>query len=117
MEKVRKFYRTANAILRIDGRSDELTMLRLLEAHCVPVLTYGIEMIYVTDRNERRKLRVAYNSIFRKLFSYRMRDSVSQLQGFLGRPTWEELLESRRSNFIQKAQVAPRGSLLRTIIA
>ena len=114
-EQVRKFYRSANAILRIDGRSDDLTMLRLLETHSLPILTYGIEMIFVSDRNERRKMRVAYNSIFRKIFHYRYRDSVTELQGQLGRLTWEQLTAQRRTSFVQKAISCPFDSLLRAM--
>ena len=95
LERVKKFYRCANSILRIDGRSDDLIMLRLLETHCVPILSYAIEVIFVSDRNERRKLRVAYNSIYRKIFSYRYHESVSELQGQLQRPTWEQLIEKK----------------------
>ena len=51
--------------LRIDGNADEMVRLRLLEAHCLPILTYGIEIVHVSNRDDRRQLRVAYNSIFR----------------------------------------------------
>ena len=74
-------------------------MLHLLETHCVPLLTYAIEIVHVADRDERRQLRVAYNSIFRKLFPYRRTDSVTALQAFLSRPTWEQLVEKRKSGF------------------
>ena len=47
--KVRKFYRCLNSILRVEGRSNELIMLQLLEALCLPILTYGIETIVVAD--------------------------------------------------------------------
>ena len=96
-EKVKCFYRSANAILRIEGRSNELVMLQLLESHCLPILTYAIEVIDIADRDTRRKLRVAYNSIFRQIFSYRMSESVTDLQHQLTRPTWEELIERRKS--------------------
>ena len=79
-DKVKSFYRSANAILRVDGRSNETVMLQLLESQCVSILTYGIEVITVADRDERRRLRVAYNSIFRKLFGYRKWKSVTDLQ-------------------------------------
>ena len=103
-EKVNKFYRCANAILRIDGVSNDMVMLRLLETHCVPVHTYAIEIIHVADerRDELRQLRVAYNSVFRKIFEYRRRDSVTALQAFLRRPRWEQLLENSRSGFCQR---------------
>ena len=87
------FYRCANAILRIDGRSDEMVMLHLLETHCVSVLTYAIEVIDVADRDERRRLRVAYNSVYRRIFGYRDWESVTNLQHALKRPTWAELTE------------------------
>ena len=35
-ERLKKFYRCANGIFRVDGRPDELTLLRLVEAHYVP---------------------------------------------------------------------------------
>ena len=37
--KIRSFYRSTNAILRIDGRLDEIVMLRLLESQCISILT------------------------------------------------------------------------------
>ena len=97
---LKSFYRAANAILRIDGRSDEMVMLQLLETQCVSILTYAIEVIHVANRDERRRLRVAYNSIFRKVFGYRPWESVTNLQHALQRPTWEELLEKRNSKFM-----------------
>ena len=93
----RGFYRSANAILRIKGRSNELVMLQLLEFHCQPILTYAIEAIEIADRDTRRKLRVAYNSIFRQIFCNRM--SESDLQHQLHRSTWEELIEKRKTTF------------------
>ena len=98
-DKVNSFYRSANAILRIDGRSNELVMLQLLESHSLSVLSYGIEVIHVANADTRRKLRVAYNSIFRKIFNYQRNESVTDLQHQLGRPTWEELVLKRTEQF------------------
>ena len=116
IDRVKKFYKCANAILRIDGRSDDMTMLRLLETHCVPVLSYCIEVIYVADRAERRKLRVAYNSIFRRIFSYRTYESVTALQGFLNRPTWEQIIDRSRNSLKHSILTFPTDSLLRTVL-
>ena len=74
-------------------------MLRLIETHCLPILTYGIEVISVSDRDTRRQMRVAYNSVFRRIFNYRPWQSVTELQTFLVRPTWEELVESHSQKF------------------
>ena len=99
-EKLKSFYRSANAILRVEGRSNELVMLQLLETHCVSILCYAIEVICVSDRDMCRKLRVAYNAIFRQIFGYRRSESVRDLQHQLGRPTWEELVEKRTAKFL-----------------
>ena len=79
-------------------------MLQLVESYCIPILTYEIEVIRVCNRDERRQLRVAYNSVFRKIFGYRWSQSVSALQSFLGRPTWEQLVEKRRKGFVNRVK-------------
>ena len=60
-----------------------------------------ISVIHVADRDERRKLRVAYNSIFRRVFGYRDWESVTNLQHALKRPTWEELIGERTDKFLK----------------
>ena len=85
--------------MRIDGRSDDIIMLSLLKAHSVPILTYAIETVTVTNCDENQSPRVAYKSIFRKLFGYCYSESVTALQGFLGRLTWEQLVEGRKGKF------------------
>ena len=74
-------------------------MLQLLESHCLSILLYATEVIHVVDRDARRKLRVAYNAIYRQIFGYGLRESVTDLQHQLGRPTWEELLLKRTEKF------------------
>ena len=111
-EKVKSFYRSLNGILRVEGRSQDMILLRLLEAHCIPILSYGIETIHVTNQDERRSLRVAYNSVFRQIFSYRRYESVSDLQHALGRPTWEELVQKRKDSFLQRARQSDPNSLI-----
>ena len=115
-ERIKKFYRCANSIFRIDGYSDELVMLQLAESHCIPLLTYAIEIVHVSDRDERRQLRVAYNSVFRKIFGYRRCQSVSELQKFLGKPTWEELVETRKNKFLQRLSENTANSLACTFL-
>ena len=92
--------------------SNDTVMLHLIETHCIPLLTYAIEVIDVADRDERRQLRVAYNSVFRKIFGYRWSESVSALQRFLERPTWEQLVEKRVLNFYTRAVQHPLANAL-----
>ena len=77
-------------------------MLQLLESHCVPILTYAIDVIHVADPDIRRALRVAYNAVFRKVFNYQRNELVRELQSFLAQPTWEDLVEKRTNNYRQK---------------
>ena len=111
----RSLHRALNAIIRIGGQPDEIVLLRLLEAHCLPILTYGIEIIYVSNRDDRRQLRVAYNSIFRNLFHYSYTESVTALQHALSRPTWEELTDKREKKFMSKCLSCHDSSLIRTL--
>ena len=49
VDKVKNFYKSLDSILRVEGRSQDMVLLRLIETHCVPILTYGVETIYVAD--------------------------------------------------------------------
>ena len=98
--------------LRVEGRSDDMVLLRLIEAQCLPILTYGVEMIHVADRNENRSMRVAYNSIYRRIFGYRHFESVTNLQHSLGRKTWEELVQRRQAGFLHRAKSSDTQSLV-----
>ena len=89
--------------------------LNLVESHCVPLLTYAVEVIHISDAAERRKLRVAYNSLFRRIFGYSYRESVRELQAALFRPTWEELIDKRISKFVRNLQ-ASENELLHVFV-
>ena len=114
-DRVKTFYRSLNSILRVEGRSDDMVLLSLIESHCIPILTYAIEMTTVSNRDERRSLRVAYNSVFRKLFGYRYFESVTNLQHALGRLTWEELVDKHCSGFLNRARRSAAGSLVHSL--
>ena len=111
-DRVKQFYRSLNSILRVEGRSENGILLRLIESQCVPVLTYGIEIAHVADRDERRSLRVAYNAIFRKLFGYKFTESVTDLQHSLGRSTWEEVVDKKHDSFVKRAKLCTPDSLV-----
>ena len=98
-DRIKKFYRCANAVFRIAGRSDDMTMLRLVESHCLPILTYGMEIVRLYDGQERRKIRYAYNSLYRQIFGYKQFESVTNLQISIGRPTWEMQIETQKAKF------------------
>ena len=73
---------------------------------------YAIELVHVENVDERRSLRVAYNSVFRKIYGYRLFESVTNLQLTLGRLTWEELLVKKSTDFCSRANLCNRGTLI-----
>ena len=91
-------------------------MLRLVESHCIPILSYAIEIIDMLKRDDKRQLRVAYNSVFRKIFNYRFSESVSALQLFLSRPTWEQLVEKRKQMFFSRVRRLHPDSLVHILL-
>ena len=111
-DRVKSFYRSLNSVLRVEGRSNDMIFLRLIETHCVPILTYAIEIVHVADRDERRSLRVAYNAIFRKIFGYRHFESVTALQHSLDRKTWEELVSNFQTQFVKRAKACEKETLV-----
>ena len=48
------------------------------------------------------KMKVAYNSVFRRIFNYRPWQSVRELQACLSRPTWEDLIAKRTEKFLKR---------------
>ena len=55
----------------------------------------------------------AYNAVYRKMFGYSYRESVTLLQHTLGRPTWEELIDKMKRNFNLRISQCPTNSLVR----
>ena len=86
------------------------------KAHSLPILTYAIEIVHVHNRDVRRQLRVAYNAIYRKLFGYSYRESVTALQHALDRPTWEEMIEIRKNKFVQRLNRSPPHTLIHAFL-
>ena len=81
-------------------------ILWTLESHCVSLLIYAIEVTHVSNRDERRQLWVAYNSLFRKLFNNIWSESDTALQTFLKHSTWEQLVDKRRNSFHKRIREA-----------
>ena len=49
-------------------------------------------------------------------FHYRWSESVTALQGFLQRPTWEQLVDKRRSGFVNRLLNSQIDSLARRLL-
>ena len=69
-----------------------------------------MEIAHFSDASERSKIRCAYNSLFRRIFGYRLFESVTELQLNLARPTWEMLIEIRKIGFFERISGCPADS-------
>ena len=93
-----------------------MVMLRLLEAHCIPILTYAIEIIHVADQDDRRQMRFAYNEVYQKMFGYSYRESITELRHCLGRPTLKELVKRRKATFIHHYNRGVLRSIVKALV-
>ena len=69
-----------------------------------------MEIARFSDHRESSKIRAAYNSLFRRIFGYRIFESVTDLQLSLARPTWELLNESLKVGFYRRLAASDADS-------
>jgi len=73
---VRKFYTASNSILGCTGNLNELLKLHLQQVYVLPVLQYCMSAIRLT-RKQENTLNVCWNNVYRKIFKFNKRESVS----------------------------------------
>jgi len=74
-----KFYMACNGILGYCRSVTEFVKLGLVRAFCLPLLTYCVGVLDLTD-SCIRELAVCWNDSFRKIFGYRRHEYVKLLQ-------------------------------------
>ena len=60
---------------------------------CHVISRHAVEICHVFARREIVARFAAYNSLIRKMFGYRVFESVTEQQLSLGRPAWEQTWE------------------------
>ena len=74
------FYGSLNNILNVMGNSrNEMSALYLIQTYCLPSLLYSCETWYLSSCNVKR-VEVAWNNAFRKIFNAFWYESVKPLQ-------------------------------------
>ena len=68
--------------------------------------------LHMVSRSSLSQTVMKNNAIYRKMFGYSYRESVTLLQHSLGRPTWEELSEKRLTNFLRRCIVSPLNPVI-----
>ena len=91
----RKFYVSVNTILRHCSGASELMKLYLCESYCLQVLMYAVESLNLCT-TAVRKLNVYWNSVYRKIFSYKPWESVREVMKCLGKKNFEFMYYERK---------------------
>ena len=76
----------------------ENVLIRLLYTNCVPRLTYGAPVKDLTS-SERQQINVAINNAVRRIFGFRMWQSIRQIRDFYGFKPIEVMFERARAKF------------------
>lgn len=81
---IRKFYSSCNSIFQKTANLDEIARLHLIEAKCLPILTYALPALKLR-KEQLQEMNKAWNCAYRKIFGYNMWDSVKPLICGLGK--------------------------------
>ena len=97
------FRRAANCLLNTFYRPSEEVMMRLLYSNCVPILTYGaqVKQYHYADT---LAVSVAVNDCIRKIFVYHRWISIRDLRSQMGYHSIEEIFQSLKIRFLNKAR-------------
>ena len=107
---LRSFYRSANSILNVINGPNEIIMMHLLYANCVPILTYGSAIKQFPSR-EMTSCNTALNDAIRKIFSFHRWESVRTLRESFGYKSLIELFEQSRRSFLLSLRSHPNSAL------
>ena len=77
-ETRRKFFACLNSIISKCRYSSELVNLKLVESHCLPILSYAMESLNV-NISQLKEINSWWNAVYRKLFNYNKWESVKEV--------------------------------------
>jgi hypothetical protein len=100
----RKYFIALNTVLNKAKNASELSKLYIVEAHCLPLLLYGVEALNVPS-SQVSALGCWWNAVFRKLFFYNMWESVKMLIYFLQRLDMHHMIIQRKLLFIRSLEM------------
>ena len=95
---LRSFYRSANAVLNVLNKPDEVTLMHLLYANCVPTLTYCSSVKEFSSR-EMNDCNTAVNNAMRKIFSFNRWESIRHLREGFDYPSLHEIFANAKNKF------------------
>ena len=111
----RKFYAASNTVFCHSSNLDELMQLHLQQSDCLPVLTYATAALYLTQ-SQSKALNVCWNNVYRKIFKFHHRESVTTFIGGLGFLNFVQLWHLSVFKFV-KVFAYSSNSILKSLIA
>jgi len=82
-ERKRKFCAAVNSMISKSFNMSEEVAIHVIKMQCLPILTYGC-CAWKLCANDVRMLCVCFNNAFRKIFGYKLHESVKCLLYFFG---------------------------------
>ena len=98
-EDLRGFFASVNSILTCLQRPRENVLIQLLYSNCVPKLTYGAAIKDLSG-TEKNQCNVAVNNAIRRIFGFRLWQSIRQLREFYDFKSIEEMFTIARKRFL-----------------
>ena len=97
-----KYFASANALDAHCKYVSEPVKLQLFESYCLPVLLYGVDCILYISKQQMHELNVCWNNAYRKMFGFKISESVKELIYFMQRIDYRKLHHLRRLIFLHK---------------
>ena len=95
---LRSFYRSANSVLSVQRKPNELVQMKLLYSMCVPILSHTAE-VKVFKYKDMHNCNVALNDAIRRIFSFNRWESPRELRQQLNLPNVYEIFSTRKTKF------------------
>ena len=95
---MRRLYAAANSIYSNSRFASEMSKLHLMESFCLPLLSYGCEVLCLS-KQQLSQLNVCWNNVYRKVFKLHQWESVKELQWFCERLDFTHIIDERKLLF------------------
>jgi hypothetical protein len=99
----RNFFASVNSVLSKCAHVSDMVKLELLEKHCLPLLTYCVESLFLTTK-QIKDLNAYWNCVYRKIFMYNKWESVRELVMLLGRLDLSHIIYLKSVLFLKKLE-------------
>ena len=93
----------------------EMSKLQFMESFCLPLLSYGYEVLYISTQQISQR-NACWNNAYRKLFKMNQWESIKQLQWFCGRLDFIHILVQRKLIFLKRLLIV-KNKILQPCLA